>query len=194
MLRKRRKNTGRAHREFPTLSIPPGGAKTINVTVNPDDAAKAGWARVEGTRGTLAGVANFQLVSGGKLATTVGVLSAETVDSATIPVLDDQTANVHTGYAVANPSGSDTITIKMVAVNEDDSPASTLSPITLAPGQQPARFFVEDAAASRTFKGTAVLIGQGGKKFSVVALVQNQGLYTAIPVTAGRAAHITHIN
>ena len=34
------------------------------------------------------------------------------------------------------------------------------------------------------------VIGQDGKKFSVVALVQNKGIYTAIPVAAGKASHI----
>jgi hypothetical protein len=32
------------------------------------------------------------------------------------------------------------------------------------------------------FRGSMVLEGQSGKKFSIVALVQSQGLLTAIPV------------
>ena len=174
-----------------SLSIPAGGAKTITASaVNPSDGTKAGWARVESSGGTLVGVANFQLVSSGKLQTTAGVLSADLVESATIPVIDDVPSNVYTGYAVANPSSTDTITIKVVTVKEDGTPGATLSPITLSPGQQTARFFVEDLAASKTFKGTVVMIGPSGKKFSVVALIQNQGLYTAIPVAAGKASHI----
>jgi hypothetical protein len=103
---------------------------------------------------------------------------------------DDEAAAVYTGYAIANPSTTDTVSVKIVTVREDGTPASTLAPVTLTPGQQVAKFFVEDPAASKTFKGTAVLIGQSGKKFSVVVLVQNQGLYTAIPVTAGKAPNI----
>jgi alpha-D-ribose 1-methylphosphonate 5-triphosphate synthase subunit PhnI len=103
---------------------------------------------------------------------------------------DDDAAAVYTGYAVANPSTTDTVAIKVVTVREDGTVAATLAPVTLTPGQQVAQFFFQDPAASKTFKGTAVLIGQGGRKFSVVALVQNQGLYTAIPVTAGRAPNI----
>ncbi len=105
-------------------------------------------------------------------------------------MLDDEAAESFTGYAVANPSGTDTVTIKVVTVREDGTVAATLSPITLAPGHQVARFFFEDPAASKTFRGTAVLIGQDGRKFSVVALTQNQGLFSAIPVTPGRASHI----
>jgi hypothetical protein len=78
----------------------------------------------------------------------------------------------------------------VVTVKEDGTPGAALSSITLGPARQIARFLIEDPAASKTFKGTAVLIGQGGKKFSVVALVQNNGLYSVIPVTAGKASHI----
>jgi hypothetical protein len=35
-----------------------------------------------------------------------------------------------------------------------------------------------------------VLIGQAGKKFVVVALVQNEGLYTAIPVIPSKAPNV----
>jgi hypothetical protein len=174
-----------------SLSIPPGGARTIIANADPaNDGIKVGWARVESTGGTVAGVANFQLVSGGTLAASAGVLSAETVDSATIPVIDDEAANSFTGYAVANPSSTDTITIKVVMVNADGTPAVTLTSIALSPGRQVARFFFEDPGASRTFRGTAVLIGQEGKRFAVVALSQNKGLLSAIPVTPGKAPHI----
>jgi hypothetical protein len=173
------------------LSIAAGGSVVITASpANATASTKAGWARVESTGGNIVGVANFQLVSGGQLTTTAGVLSAETVSAATIPVNDSEAGNIFTGYAVANPSTTDTIGVKVVTVREDGTVAATLSPITLTPGQQVAQFFFQDAGASKTFRGTAVLIGQDGKKFSVVALLQNQGIYTAIPVSAGKASHI----
>jgi hypothetical protein len=173
------------------LTISPGGARTITATVlNANDSTKVGWARVESSGGKLVAVANFQLVSSGKLLTTAGVLSADLVESATFPVSDDLSSDIYTGYAVANPSSTDTITIKVVTVKEDGAPGAVLSSITLGPQQQTARFLIEDPAASKTFKGTAVLIGPDGKKFSAVALIQNHGLYAAIPVTAGKASHI----
>ena len=173
------------------VSINPGGTQFITAgpVIADDRNVVTGWARVESTGGSLAGVATFQLVSSGKLVTIVGVLSADAVDSATIPVNDDEGAKVDTGYAVANPSTTDTITIKVVVVREDGTPAATLKPIPLPPGQQVPRFFWQDGS-SRTFRGTVVLIGQDGKKFAAVALVQNQGLFTAIPVIPGRAPHI----
>jgi hypothetical protein len=174
-----------------SLSIPPGGLQTVTAdAANSSDPTKAGWAHVESSGGALSGVASFQLVSSGRLVTVAGVLSGDPVDSATIPVSDDVPSNVYTGYAVANPSATDTIAIRVLMVGNDGTVAATLSSITLGPGQQTARFFIEDPAASRTFRGSAVLIGPAGQKFSVVALIQNQGLYTAIPVTAGRASQI----
>lgn len=174
-----------------SLAIPSGGSKTVIAgPVNAADATKAGWARVESTGGTLVGVATFQVLSGGKLQTIAGVLAAETVESATIPVADDVPSNVYTGYAVANPSTTDTITVRVLTVKEDGTPGPTLSSITLRPGEQAAQFFIQDPDASQTFKGTAVLIAPSGKKISVVALVQNQGLYTAIPVAAGKSPQI----
>lgn len=96
----------------------------------------------------------------------------------------------HYGEPQANPSSTDTITIKIVTVKEDGTSGATLSSITLGPGKQTAKFLFQDPASPKTFKGTAVLIEQDGKKFSVLALIQNNGLYTVIPATAGKASHI----
>jgi hypothetical protein len=173
-----------------SISVPPGGVKIVSATpLSPNDPLKSGWARLESTGGTPAGVATFQFVSGGKLTGIAGVLASDTVENATIPVDDDVPANRFTGFAVANPS-AESITIKVVTVKEDGTAGATLQSIALGPGQQRAQFLFQDPAASQKFKGSVVLMGQNGKKFSVVALVQDQGLYTAIPVIAAKAPHV----
>jgi len=170
-----------------TLLIPPGGTRFVSATpLSPSDSLKAGWARLESTGGTPSGVATFQLTSGGRLSTIAGVLAAETEDNVTIPVDDDVAAERFTGFAVANPS-SEAITIRVVTVREDGTVAATLQPISLGPGEQKAQFLFQDPGASQKFKGSVVLMGQNSKRFSVVALVQDQGLYTAIPVVSGKA-------
>lgn len=177
------------------INIPPDGTRFITAApVNPSDTIKTGWARVESSGGTLGGVATFQLSNAAGLQAIAGVLAADTVDSVTIPVDNDDTGQGRfTGYAVANP-GSDNINIKIVVVNDSGSPVEPLNLTQLnplAPGRQIARFLHEDYSPSRSkFKGSMVLIAQGGKKFSVVALVLNQGLLTAIPVIPGRAPSI----
>jgi hypothetical protein len=174
---------------FP-VNIPSGGTKYItSMPLSTTSPTAVGWARLESAGGTVTGVANFKLSAGTTTTTTVGVLGAETVENATIPVNDDNAVSRYTGYAVANPSTTDTVTIKIQMVKEDGSTGPTLASITLAPGQQASRFFIEDPAASRVFKGTAVLMGQG-KKFSVVALIQDQNDYAAIPVVPSKAPGI----
>lgn len=164
------------------ISIPPGGVRFVTASaVNPDDPLKSGWARLESTGGTPTGVSTFQLTSDGRLASIAGVLASDTVENATVPIDDDVPAERMTGYAVANP-GSEAITIKAVTLKEDGTAGAALQSIILGPGQQKAQFVFQDPAASSVFKGSLVLMGQNGQKFAVVALVQNQGLYTAIPV------------
>ncbi len=174
--------------------IPPGG--TTIVTASPavagDPATRAGWGRVESSGGTPGGVSTFQVTSGGALQTVAGVLSSNLVSSATIPV-SDIAGSRFTGYAVANP-GSTSISIKVVEVDANGNPVATLSPVSLGPGAQVAQFFFQDPAANPNFTGSAVLIGQSGATFAVVALVQVQGvsgpLFTAIPVIQGKAPNI----
>ena len=172
------------------LNIPIGGTQFWTASApGSNDPQKAGWARVESSGGTLGGVATFQLTSGGNLLTIAGVLSSDPVQFATIPVDDNLDQNRYTGYAVANP-GTDTLSIKVQTVNADGSRGTTLTAIPLAPGHQKATFLFQDPAAGREFQGSVVLIELNGKKFSVVALVQNQGLYTAIPVIPSKAPAI----
>ncbi len=164
------------------VNIPSGAVQILTASpLNPSDPTRAGWARVESSGGSLGGVATFQLAPSGSIAAIAGVLSSNTVTAATIPMDDDVSANHTTGYALANV-GTATITINIQTYNPDGTPAATLTPVTLGPGGQTAAFFWQDKNASQKFKGSAVLTEQNGKQFVVVALVQDQGLYTAIPV------------
>jgi len=170
------------------FTVPPGGTRYLTATGSAD--IKTGWARVENSSGLLGGVATFSYAPGGSAPQTVaGVLSSSAVSAATIPLDDDVPQNRYTGFAVANP-GNSSVTIKVVTVNMDGSPAATLSDIVLSAGQQTAAFIYQDPKASQKFKGSVVLIGRGGATFSVVALVQNQGLFTAIPVIPSKAPNI----
>jgi hypothetical protein len=174
------------------ILIPRGGAKFIAAEpLSAGDDTRAGWARVESSGGTLGGVATFQLVEAGELKTIAGVLAADAVGAATIPVSNDGSQERFTGYAVANPSAGD-INIKIVVVNENGEPLETLvlpSLNPLGPGKQIARFLHEDSPRLQ-FKGSMVLIADTGKRFSVVALIQDRGLFTAVPVIPEKAAHV----
>ena len=177
-----------------SITVPPGGARFMTATSpNPSDPnVRSGWARMETAGGVLGGVATFQFTSGGVLRTIAGVISSDAVPYATIPIDNDDSQLRFTGYAVAN-QGKDNINIKIVLVNQDGTVAETASPALLnplGPGKKIARFLHQDLPARVRFRGSMVLISQDGKKFAVVALVQNQGLFTAIPVIPAKAPHI----
>lgn len=174
------------------FTVPAGGAQYLTAT-SPSSQALTGWAKTTPSSGLLGGVATFSFAPSGAIQTVAGVLSSSTVSAATIPVDDDMSQNRITGYAVANP-GTSSITIKVVTVNADGSLGTTLTPITLGAGEQTAGFVYQqlpnDQQTSWKFKGSVVLIGQDGAVFSAVALVMNQGLFTAIPVIPSKAPSI----
>jgi pimeloyl-ACP methyl ester carboxylesterase len=176
------------------ISLRPGAATFIEaLPATQADSPKVGWAQVNNLVGKLDGVATFQLASAGELQAIAGVLSSGLVSAATIPLDDDFNQGQVTGYAIANP-GNSAVRIRVVTVNSDGTPVGTLSPVTLNPGQQKASFFFQDPSASPKFRGSAVLIGEGGATFTAVALLQLQGaagpLYTAIPAIPGKSPKI----
>jgi len=176
---------------FP-ISLPSGGSQVITATtLNPaTDPISVGWARVESSGGDLGGVATFQLALGTELTTIVGVLSAPATSAATIPIDDDHSVFRDTGYAIANP-GNTPINIKMVLVLPDGTVHQTFFPPglnPLPPGRHVASFIWQDTNDPfLLYRGSVVMIEQGGQPFSMVALVLNKSLFTAIPVIPGSA-------
>ncbi len=177
------------------INVQPGGTQFVTAT---DSGAtiKTGWGAVLSSGGSLQGVATFQLRGGNGLSTLVGVLSATPTPVATIPVDDDGTLGSQsrfTGYAVAN-SGSTPLSIKLVLVDSNGNSVQTISPPAmnpLPPGQHAAGFLFQDLNnPSIQFRGSLVMIEQSGQPFSVVALVLNQGLLTAIPVVPAKPPNI----
>jgi hypothetical protein len=178
---------------FEVGPIRSGGTQFITAApVNPANATVTGWGRVESSGGTLGGVGTFEVTQGGKLTTVAGVLSGSLLNVATIPVDNSEAQNRFTGYAIANPSNS-AINVKIVVVNVNGVPVQTLNlqPLNpLGPQQQVARFLFQDAQSLLTFQGSMVVIGQGGAQFSIVALVLDQNLITAVPVIPSKAPGI----
>ncbi len=177
---------------FP-VSVPPGGTKFFIASApNASDPTTSGWARVESSGGSLGGVGTFQFAEGGALKTIAGVLASQIVEFATIPVDNDDGQNRFTGFAVANTSNED-LSIRLVTLNEDGSIADNILPSQLnplGPQKQIAIFLHQILGTRLKFRGSMVLVGQGGKKFAVVALVLNQDLLTAIPVIPEKAPSV----
>jgi sugar lactone lactonase YvrE len=171
------------------ISIPSGG--TVFLTANslsPNDPAKNGWAKVETLGGSLNGVATFQSASQGVIQTAAGVLSSQPTQFATIPVDENDSLSRATAYGVANPTNQ-IVVVKLALVDSNGVLVDDTVSITLNPGQQMPRYLNQDFKRS-TFQGSLVLRAQGGGTFVVVALIQNQQLFTAIPVTPKKAPNI----
>jgi hypothetical protein len=183
----------RVDASYTDVFLPPGGTAFVTASpASPLDLTRTGWARYESTGGTPGGVAAFQYAPSTTLQTTVGVLGSGLVEVATIPVDNDDSQQRYTGYAIANPTGAN-IYIKIVIVDQDGVPVQTLYPSKLNalwPSNQFVRFLHQDAPQRVKFRGSMVLIASPGQKFCVVALVQNQGLFTAIPVIPAKAPGI----
>jgi beta-glucanase (GH16 family) len=100
-----------------------------------------------------------------------------------IPV-DNEGPDRLTGFAVANPGSSD-VHLTVTVLREDGLVVDRIEKDELNPlaaGRQVARFLNEYNPAWTKFRGSVQVTAQAGEKFSVVALVQNQGQYTAVPI------------
>ncbi len=183
---------GRVFASYVDTSIPVGGTAFYTALPVFADRLQTGWAKVDSTGGALDGVATFRLTSAGKLQTLAGVLATSPTQVATVPVDNDDSQQRYTGYAVANPNGT-SVSIRIVVVDQNGSAVGLLNPAPLnaiGPYRQAARFLHQDGSQWLKFKGSMVLIGAPGQTFCVVALVQDQGLLTAIPAIPAKAPTI----
>jgi hypothetical protein len=176
------------------VSIQPGGVQQITADpLNEGDPARGGWGKVESTGGTPGGVATYRLVDGGSLKIVVGVISSTRANAATIPLSDLGIESRHTAYALVNP-GTNPINVRILLVDDQGNTVQTLQPANLNPvpaGGYFSRFIFEELNDSTfQFDGTMVFIADGTDVFSVMGLVLDRGLLTAIPILAGKAPHI----
>jgi hypothetical protein len=156
--------------------------------VSPSEPTKHGWARAEILEGTLGGVATYQFESEGTVTALAGVLPSLPLQFATIPVDDSSDQQRLTAYAIANPT-SQSLAVKICYVDTSGSVVNDTAIIQLAPGGQTARYFNQDWEYS-TFEGSVVLRAQSAGAFVAVGLIQNQTLFTVVPVVPGKAPHI----
>jgi hypothetical protein len=170
-----------------------GGTKIITMNpVNSGDPAKVGWATVSVNGAKVYGVATYKQTISGILTTSIGVLSTPPVNYATIPVDNDSSQGRYTGFAIANP-GSTNIYIKVVAVDQNGLPDSGVQPAKLnpiGPNEQVAIFLHELIPSRANFKGTVILRVLNNKQAVITALVQDHGIFSAIPVVADKISSV----
>jgi hypothetical protein len=179
---------------FP-LSIPPGGTQIFTArAVDPLADITNGWARLESAGGKVEGVGTFQVAERGSLKSIAGVLASPAAEFATIPIDNDDGQKRYTGFAVAN-TGSENINIRIVTLKEDGTVVDSINPPDLnplGPQKQIAGFLHQYLSNKTTFRGSMVLQADSGKKFAVVALLLNKGLFTAIPVILAKPSTVSN--
>ena len=166
-----------------SFTVPAGGTVFLSTTLTADGPINTGWGQLESTGGLLTGVVTYEYMAGSTLQTIVGVLQSQPLQYATIPVDNDSSQSIV--YAIANPSGQ-TIDIKLALVGQDGTVIDDTVTVTLGPGEQIAKYLWQEMGRTN-FKGSLVLRGQAGASFIAVALVDKQGLFTVVPLIAGKA-------
>jgi sugar lactone lactonase YvrE len=174
---------------FP-LTVPAG--KTISLSVSgwsTGGPVQVGWGQLNSTSGSLTGVATYEYLVGSTLQKTAGALQSPLLQYATIAVDNDSSQGKQTAYVIANPS-DEAISVQLAFV-EQNGALSNATTLTLGPKQQIAEYVSRDLAPTN-FKGTLVIQGQAGESFVAVAVLDTQGLLTAIPVISGKAPGVTN--
>jgi len=133
----------------------------------------------------LTGLATYEYVVDSTIQSMVGILQAQPMQYATIPVDVDSSQDKQLAYAIANP-GSQTIVIKVALVGQDGTLIEDSETVTLGPGEQMAQYLRQELVRT-SFKGSLVLRGQAGATFVALGLLDKQGIFTVIPVISGKA-------
>jgi hypothetical protein len=171
-----------------SLSIPPAGSVFLSATAaDAISAVKTGWGQLDSPGGPVNAVATYEYVVGTSTVSMVSVPQSQPLQAATIPVDMDNSLGKQPANAIVNP-GSQTISVKLTLISQDGTVFDdTIAPIDLGPGQQIARYLWEELASRYPkFRGSLAIRGQNGQTFVVFALLDKQGLLTAIPVITVR--------
>jgi beta-glucanase (GH16 family) len=152
--------------------------------------AKSGWASVESTAGALAGVATFRFTENDELRTIVGVLGSLPVECATIPIDNSDTHQKFSGFAVANPGSTD-VHVSITTLDQNGAGWDAIAPSELnplGPRRQVSKFLHQLLPGRLNFRGSMVFSAQPGERFSILALNQQHGLYSAVPAVPQKPA------
>jgi sugar lactone lactonase YvrE len=169
------------------VTVPAGETVFLSATgLTADGSIQAGWGELDNTAGLLAGAATYEYFVGSTLQTVVDTLQSPLLQYATVAVDNDSSRGKQLAYAIANP-GTQAMTITLTLVAQDGTVAGGPVTLTLGPKQQIAHYLGQDVACTK-FSGSLVLQAQAGAAFAAVALLDNQGVMTAIPMISGGAA------
>ncbi len=143
-----------------------------------------GWGELETSDNSLSGSVTFEYPLNSRLQTVTGVLQSRELESATVAVDNDGDQGKWIAYAIANP-GDETIDIEVSLTDIDGAGIGDTVAFTIGPKQQVAKYLSQDLAMTK-FSGTLTIRARAGATFAAVALLDNQGLLTALPLESGK--------
>ncbi len=167
------------------VAVPTGGTVFLLASgLTTSSPTASGWAQLQSIGGSLTASATYEYVVGGRVQHVVGVLQSQPLQTATIPVDNDNSQSKQMVYAVANPS-RETIWIRLTLVAQDGAVINDTVTVPVGSGQQIARYLWQDLAVTK-FQGSLLLRGQNGRTFFAIGLLEKQGMYTVIPLIPGK--------
>lgn len=167
------------------LTVPAQGRVFITASeLESGTPVQVGWGELESSQSTLAGAVTFVYPLNSMPQTVMGALQSQTLESATLAVENDGSQGKWVAYAIANP-GDQIIPIEMSLTGQDGAVIGETVSFTIGPKQQVARYLSQDLALTE-FKGSLAIRTRAGATFVGVALLDNQGLLTALPLESGK--------
>ena len=167
------------------FAVPSGGSVMLSATssiqsISSGNALKTGWAQLTSTEGSLSGMVTYEYANGSSTECIVSVPESEPMQIVTIPIYMDRGSGRLPAYAIANP-GSQATSLNLILKAQDGTVVDDSVVFNLGPGEQTARYLLQDTALNE-FKGTLLLRAQEGRSFVAFAVLDRQGLLTAIPL------------
>ena len=166
-----------------TFTIPAGGTIFLSIASSDNqDEFQTGWAKLQGTGGRLSGTATYEFAYNAYPELFFSVPSSPLLQMASIPFHNDDAIGKQTAYVIANP-GSAPVSVNLVLVDQAGRTVDDSFVFEIGPGQQIAGYLFQDLACLK-FRGSVIFNSANGQPFVISALVEKQGLFTAIPATA----------
>jgi sugar lactone lactonase YvrE len=166
-----------------SITVPAGETVYFSATgLIPVGPVQVGWGRLESAAGLLTGAAAYRYSVGLTVRTTAGALQSQLMQYAAAAIEEDSSQGRQIAYAIANP-GNQAVSVKLALVGQDGT-AGDYTFVTISPGQQIAEYLWQDPAGTN-FKGSLVFESQAGGSFVAIALQDDQGWLTAIPLSTG---------
>jgi hypothetical protein len=165
------------------ITIPSGGTIFLEIlsSDNPDE-MQTGWVKLEATGGLLSGMATYEFVYGAYTDLFFSLPSSPLLQFVSIPFHNNAAIGKQIAYVIVNP-GSVSALVNLALVDQAGNVVENSMALEIGPGQQIAKYLWQDLGCP-DFRGSVIFYSTDSQPFVIFALVEKQGLFTALPVAA----------